>query len=65
MAVKQKQEKQFPGTSITATACHYPQDILFRYLMLSAGGFINLIYFTIFRWLLKKKQMIEYPYGVE
>lgn len=51
MAVSQKQEKPFPAATITATACHYPQDETFRFFMLSAGGFINLIYFTVFRWL--------------
>lgn len=51
MAVSAKQEKPFPHATITNTACHYPQDIVFRWLMLPAGSFIVLLYFVVFRWL--------------
>jgi hypothetical protein len=60
-AVSKKEEKPFPHATITNTACHYPQDIVFRYLMLPAGGFINLAYFCIFRWLSKESKRIGYP----
>lgn len=60
-AVKKKEEPPFPHATITNTACHYPQDIAFRYLMLPAGGFINLVYFSIFRWLEHVKKDTEYP----
>ena len=50
-AVTAKQEPPFPHATITSTACHYPQDIVFRFLMLPAGGFICLIYYVAYRWL--------------
>ena len=50
MAVKQKQEKPFPHATITATACHYPQDIEFRFVLLLAGSFLNIVYFVVFKW---------------
>lgn len=65
MSVKQKQEKPYPHATITNTACHYPQDIVFRDLMLPAGSFICLIYFIAFRWLELLKKKTGYPYGVE
>lgn len=65
MAVKQKQEKPFPSATITATACHYPQDIEFRFFMMAAGGFINLVYFIIFKWLKLLKRETGFPYSTE
>jgi len=51
MAVKHQQEKPYPAATITATACHYPQDIYFRYYMLIASSLLALIFFLIFRWI--------------
>jgi hypothetical protein len=51
MSVAQKQEKPFPNATITATACHYPQDIEFRYFMLSAGSFISFTYFVLYHYI--------------
>ena len=51
MAVKQKQEKPYPAATITQTACHYPQDIAFRYFMLIASSMLALIFYMIFRWI--------------
>lgn len=65
MSVKQKQEKPYPHATITNTACHYPQDIVFRYFMLPAGSFIVLTYYIAFEWLKKTKKRIEFPFGVE
>jgi hypothetical protein len=65
MAVSNKQEKPFPHATITNTACHYPQDIVFRWLMLPAGSFIVLLYFVVFRWLSLEKQRVGFPYGTE
>lgn len=50
MAVSQGQEKPFPSATITSTACHYPQDTLFRFLNLQAGSFLCLLYWLIYRW---------------
>lgn len=51
MAVKHKEEKPFPWATVTDTACHYPQDIVFRYTMLIASSIISLTFFIVFRWL--------------
>jgi hypothetical protein len=61
MAVKHKEQKPYPHSTITNTACYYPQDIVFRWVMLSAGSFITLIYFGIFRWTLAEKKRTNYP----
>jgi hypothetical protein len=50
MAVTQHQEKPFPAATITQTACHYPQDIAFRYFMLLASSILALTFFMIFKW---------------
>ena len=65
MAVKQKQEKPFPHATITATACHYPQDIEFRFFFLGAGSFINIIYFVIFRWTKLLIKESQFPFTIE
>jgi hypothetical protein len=49
-AVSQHQEKPYPAATITQTACHYPQDIAFRYFMLIASSMLALIFFMIFKW---------------
>jgi hypothetical protein len=49
-AVSQGQEKPFPHATITQTACHYPQDIAFRYFMLIASSILALIFFMMFKW---------------
>jgi hypothetical protein len=51
MAVSHKQEKPYPAATITQTACHYPQDIVFRYTMLIAASLLALIFFLVFRWI--------------
>lgn len=60
-SVKKKQERPFPHATITNTACHYSQDIIFRWLMLPAGCFINLIYFIVFKWIAMQKALSAYP----
>lgn len=62
-AVKKKDERPFPHATITNTACHYSQDIVFRGLMLPAGSFIVLIYFTAFQYLKLEKRRTDYPEG--
>ena len=59
-AVKQKQEKPFPHATITATACHYPQDIVFRWLMLPIGFSLNLYYLILFKWIESTAKRIGY-----
>ena len=46
---------------MTATACHYPQAIVFRFTMAISASFLSLIYFVIFRWLTNLKKKIHYP----
>ena len=64
-AVKQKDERPYPHATITNTACHYSQDIVFRALMLPAGSFIVLIYFVAFQWLKCLKKNMDFPFGTE
>lgn len=61
VAVKHKEQRPYPHSTITNTACFYPQDIIFRWIMLSSGSFITLIYFGIFRWLVAEKKRTKYP----
>ena len=65
MAVQQKQERPFPHATITATACHYPQDIEFRFFLMIAGSFLNVIYFVIFKWTYKLIKETGFPYKME
>jgi hypothetical protein len=55
-AITKNEEPAFPHSSITKTAYHYPQNILFRLCVLPAGAFISLIYFVAFRWLSNLKK---------
>lgn len=52
-AVSQHQEKPFPNATITQTACHYPQDIVFRFFMLTLSSMLALIFFMLFKWISK------------
>jgi hypothetical protein len=61
MAVKHKQEKPYPAATITSTACHYPQDIVFRFYMLIASSMLALIFFLIFKWVNKVAKESGYP----
>lgn len=65
MAVSTHQEKPFPHSTITHTACHYPQDIIFRFLTLPAGSFVHLLYFTAFRYVQLLKKKTSFPYSTE
>lgn len=49
MAVTQHQEKPFPHATVTGTACHYPQAIIFRWTMTSGAGFLALMMHLVFR----------------
>ena len=40
----------FPHTTVTDTACPYPQNIVFRFGMLTASSFLAIIFFCMFRW---------------
>ena len=60
-AVSQHQEKPFPAATITQTACHYPQDIVFRYFMLIASSLLALIFFMMFRWAQSVANDVGFP----
>jgi hypothetical protein len=49
MSVTLHQEPPFPHTTVTDTACHYPQAIIFRWTMTPATGFLTFIFYMIFR----------------
>ena len=61
MAVSHHEGKPFPAATVTSTACHYPQDISFRLIMLAGSSFLALNFFIFFKWLLKQAQKFEYP----
>jgi hypothetical protein len=61
MAVKHGEEKPYPAATITSTACHYPQDIAFRYFMLIASSMLALIFFLIFKWVHQAAAKAGYP----
>lgn len=48
--IVEKQEDPFPWSTVTMTACDYPQNILFRFGMLTASSFLALIYFALFKY---------------
>jgi hypothetical protein len=43
------EKKVDPWSTVTDTACPYPQNILFRFGMLTASSLLSLIYFALFR----------------
>ena len=51
MAVSKGEEPAYPHATITDTATHYPQDIVFRYVMLWNSSFLALIFYLVFRWI--------------
>lgn len=50
MAVSKKQEPPFPHATVTDTATHYPQDIMFRFVMLINSSFLAFVFYVVFRW---------------
>lgn len=50
MAVSKKEVPPYPHATITDTATHYPQDIVFRYVMLINSSFLALSFFVVYRW---------------
>ena len=45
----------FPHTSVTDTACPYPQNIPFRFGMMTAASFLSLVFYCISKWLKYQK----------
>ena len=43
--------KPFPHTTVTDTACPYPQNIAFRFGMMTAASFLALVFFCIAKWM--------------
>ena len=50
MAVSRKETPAFPWATVTDTACPYPQNILFRFGMLTGSSVLVLLYFALFRY---------------
>lgn len=48
--IKHKEVPPFPWSTVTNTACPYPQNIMFRFGMLTASSLLALIYFALFRY---------------
>lgn len=51
----------FPHTTVTNTACPYPQNIAFRFGMMTASSFLALVFFCISKWIKYQKQRTNYP----
>lgn len=65
IAVSKKEVDPFPFSTITKTACPYPQNILFRFGMLTASSFLSLIFFCIFNWLRYEVDRLKFPEKVQ
>ena len=61
MGVSKKEVPPYPHATVTDTATHYPQDIVFRYVMLINSSFLALIFFVVFRWLEFQAFRVKYP----
>lgn len=58
--IKQKKAKPFPHSTVTTTACYYPQDIAFRFFMLIAASFLSLMFYMICRWVNYQCKRVAY-----
>lgn len=61
VAVRSGEVQPFPNPSVTETACFYPQNILFRFVMLTASTFFALVFFAVFKWLNYEADRIKIP----
>lgn len=61
MAVSHHQEKPFPHATITNTACHYPQDVFFRFAMLLINVGIGLLFWAMNKALGAIAEKYQYP----
>ena len=59
--IHQKVVKPFPHTTVTDTATYYPQDIAFRFGMMTAASFLALVFFCIARWMKYLQRKTNYP----
>ena len=61
MAVSNQEEPPYPHATVTSTACHYPQDIVFRFIMLFCSSILALSFFVVFRWLESQAKRVDFP----
>lgn len=61
MAVYKDGIKPFPHTTVTDTATPYPQNIAFRFGMMTAASFLALVFFCIARWMKYVQVKSNYP----
>lgn len=61
MAVSKGEEPPYPHATITSTATHYPQDIVFRFVMLFNSSFLALTFFVVFRWIESEALRVNFP----
>ena len=61
MAVNKDHIPPFPHTTVTHTARPYPQNIAFRFGMLTAASFLALTFFCMFKWLKYVKIRSQWP----
>lgn len=61
IAITNGEVEPFPNPSVTETACFYPQNILFRFTMMTSSSFFSLIFFCVFKWLIYEADRIQIP----
>lgn len=60
VAVKKGEEPPYPHATVTSTAEHYPQNIVFRYVMLFCSSILALTFYCIFKWLQSQAKRVGY-----
>ena len=60
MAVKYDNFEPFPHATVTKTARLYPQNIVFRFVMLIFSSTLCLSYFILFRWINSQAKRTEF-----
>ena len=61
MAVSTGEEKPYPHATVTSTATHYPQDIVFRYVMLLCSYLLGFTFYVLFRWVEWQAKRVDFP----
>lgn len=61
MAVSKGEEKPFPHATVTSTADHYPQSIVFRFVMLFCSSILALTFYCLFRWVTWQANRVNFP----
>lgn len=61
IAVSKGEQPPFPHATVTSTAEHYPQSIVFRFVMLFCSSVLALTFYCLFRWIQWQAQRVHFP----